>query len=182
MVRHANPIEIRDEAVLAKLNAIVAAGRNPRPALTEIGRTLKTYVQLGFRQSQDPYGRPWAPLKSRKGQPLKDTGRLAASITDQVTDDSVTVGTNVQYAAPHQFGVDKQVKVKRHPRLVLQVFGRKLPFGVYATVKAHQRPMKLPARPFFPNAAEGFPDTWRASVLGILARHLVEPGNAGASA
>jgi phage gpG-like protein len=63
--------------------------------------------QACFRESRDPYGQPWAPLKHRDGKPLLDTGRLRASIAVQSSSPlSFRIGTNVQYGAYHQGGVD----------------------------------------------------------------------------
>lgn len=72
-------------------------------------------VADGFRSSTAPSGAAWRPLaraRSRnrrrgdRGKPLVDTGRLRASVTARpvVTRDSFTIGTNVIYAATHQYG------------------------------------------------------------------------------
>ncbi len=108
-------------------------------------------------------GRPtWKPLKVREGQPLRDTGRLMASVTGagggsvsrethQQGYHSLEIGTNVVYANVHQFGFQGTVKqnVRAHSRVITQAFGRSIePRPV--TVKAHTRNMKMniPARPF----------------------------------
>lgn len=61
------------------------------------------------------------------------------------------VGSNCNYAAAHEFGVDKtqNVNVRAHTRKVTQVFGRPVR-GVVAEVSAFQRAQhtKLPARPY----------------------------------
>lgn len=69
-------IEIQDAGVVAALDRLARAGEDLNPVLNAIGRTVKTNVQLGFVAGRDPYGRPWAPLKVRRGQPLRDTNRL----------------------------------------------------------------------------------------------------------
>lgn len=61
------------------------------------------------------------------------------------------VGSNCDYAAAHEFGVDKtqNVGVRAHTRKVTQVFGRPVR-GVVAEVSAFTRAQhtKLPARPY----------------------------------
>ena len=63
-------------------------------------------VDDGFANSRDPYGRSWAKLKSRRGQPLRLTGRLQRSFTRNSESDvsGFKIGSNVKYAAVHQFG------------------------------------------------------------------------------
>lgn len=63
-----------------------------------------TELSLGFRESRNPYGEPWAPLKVRRGKPLIDTGRLRSSFTVSFTPTGFRIGTNVDYAASHQYG------------------------------------------------------------------------------
>lgn len=65
-------------------------------ALGEVGR--------GFEQSVDPYGRQWAPLTSRDGQPLRDTGSLFNSFTPKWTPSDFSLATNRKGAATHQYG------------------------------------------------------------------------------
>ena len=60
-----------------------------------------------FRTATDPWGRPWKPslrAQLEGGQTLSDTGRLRRSFSVQnVTARGFAIGTNVRYAAPHQF-------------------------------------------------------------------------------
>jgi phage gpG-like protein len=80
----------------------------------------RTQIALEFRQSVDPSGQPWAPLKHRRGQPLRLTGRLANSFTSEVTAKGFRVGTNVSYAVFHQQGTKGH---KAHQRF--QAVGKK---------------------------------------------------------
>lgn len=61
------------------------------------------------------------------------------------------IGSNSDYAAAHEFGVDKtqNVGVRAHTRRVTQVFGRPVR-GIVANVSAFQRAQhtKLPPRPY----------------------------------
>lgn len=85
---------------------------NPSPQararlLKQIGTALVANTKLRFRDSVDPEGKAWAKLKYRKGKPLLKTGRLRSSITFSATDSYLDVGTNVEYAAMHQYGKGK---------------------------------------------------------------------------
>lgn len=95
--------------------AIRDAERAPLDAWREIGELIVSSIQRNFEAS----GRPkrWAPLKYRQGKPLIDTGRLRASINAKADAAGVTVGTNLIYAATHQFGRDA---IPARPFVVLQ--------------------------------------------------------------
>lgn len=125
-----------DDRVAGELQRLRRAVADPTPAHREIGRRLLTRVQMGFRQSVDPYGTAWAPLKTRRGKPLIDTGRLRASFTFRADAGGVTVGTNVDYG--------RHVAEDVYPRrLVLPIRGRGLPADwareVIDVVDAHLR-------------------------------------------
>jgi len=103
-------------------------------------------------------GRPaWKPLKVRKGEPLRDTGRLMASIGNVLdvsrsgTRQIMEIGTNVVYANVHQFGFSGSVtqNVRAHKRVITQAFGRSIS-PTEVNVKAHSRTIEqnIPARPF----------------------------------
>ena len=100
-------VEIDDRAVKAALNRLARAGRDMRPMFDEIGGLIETATLLRFERGESPEGVPWKPSRRalrQGGKTLVDTGRLRDSITRQATRDSVVVGTNVIYAAIHQFG------------------------------------------------------------------------------
>lgn len=87
--------------LLAKLKWF-ERGDFARTALKNLEAEAVTQVKLGFRQSRDPYGNAWAPLKHRDGRPLRDTGRLNNSFTAKAENGRLRVGTNVEYAPTHQ--------------------------------------------------------------------------------
>jgi phage gpG-like protein len=71
---------------------------------------------LGFVRGVDPYDRPWKPLRSRDGQPLRDSGRLQNSVAGahlNVTQTGFRITTNVKYAATHQYGATIRAKNAR---------------------------------------------------------------------
>lgn len=94
----------------AKLNALtrrIAAVGSPallRKAARVMGAEGLSLTQRGFRESTAPDGSPWAPLKHRSGKPLRDTGRLGSSFTNNVVHAGFRIGTNVSYASHHQGG------------------------------------------------------------------------------
>lgn len=167
-----NDLEV--QSALAKLAQQV---RNKDPVLDAIGGELLKRVQLNFRNSQSPEGVPWAPLKKRAGKPLLNTTRLRNSITCEVNGDSVNIGTNVIYAAVHNFGGDiqhaarsQQAYFKKGKDGITNKFVKKnrSNFSQWVTIGAHS--VTIPARPFLPT--NGLPDPWRNSILKIIQRHL----------
>ncbi|EPK9979350.1 MULTISPECIES: HK97 gp10 family phage protein [Acinetobacter calcoaceticus/baumannii complex] len=85
------------------------------------------------------------------------TGRLRRSITQKVIDlsNGVTgiVGTNVEYAAAHEYGFKGDVTVKAHLRMIKMAFGKSInPKQV--NIKAHTRKVNLPENSFLRSALE----------------------------
>ena len=106
-------VETDDERVRAALGRLVRTLDNPKPVMDEIGAHLESSTVRRFEAERGPNGRAWKPSKrARKqgGKTLSDTGRLCASITRRASRREVAVGTNVLYAAIHQFGgkIEKQ--------------------------------------------------------------------------
>lgn len=98
--------DARLKAAFARLIAALPIGGDMTPVMKDLGRALKTGTQLRFREQRSPEGAPWQPSLraiAEGGQTLRLTGRLRNSITFGATKDSVEIGTNVVYAAIHQF-------------------------------------------------------------------------------
>ena len=75
-----------------------------------------------FRSSTDPYGRPWAPLTSRIGQPLRDTGtHLQGSLSPKSSQTGFVISTSFKGAAVHQYGAT--IRAKPGKVLAFQVRG-----------------------------------------------------------
>ncbi len=145
---------------LAALAAAVRRLGDARPMFDEIGAALVTSAQMRFEAEAGPEGSPW-PRSVRAmldgGKTLTDTARLRASLTHVAHADSVEVGTNVLYAAIHQFGGTIRARTKRGLRF--------RPAGNGGDVV--RRSVTLPARPFL-----GLSDTDAATILKIVAAHL----------
>jgi len=117
---------------------------------------------------------PWTPLaestllaKAPKRKALIDSGRLFDSITSRFDAESAGAGTNVVYAAVHQFGhkFDKTVDVPEHERRISRAFGKPIaPKTV--TVRAHKMKMntEVPARPFLLAQEEDIGDIKQAII------------------
>ena len=84
------------------------------PAFMAIGETHLATVQERFERETDPYGKRWTlrktPLRGRgrQGDPRRKllflTGRLRNSLIYKASPTDVVIGTNLIYAATHQFG------------------------------------------------------------------------------
>ena len=71
------------ESLNAELQALLNTTeglQQQRELMQRIGRALHADAKMRFRQGKAPDGTPWLPLKTRQGQPLRDTGRLQRSI------------------------------------------------------------------------------------------------------
>ena len=156
-------VTVDDKAVVEALRDLQRRVGDPSPALNAIGQLLVTETDLAFRGERDPWGRSWSALspvtaKKRRGstsQILSDTGRLRNSVNARVQGDSVTVGTNVEYAAPQQFGAKKGAfgSTRR---------GAPIPWG------------DIPARPFLPtrDGRVDLPEGTRLDILALIAKAL----------
>lgn len=131
-----------DREVVADLRRFDAAARGE--IQKGIGRiTLKLLVRV--------------KAQKLSGQALNvRTGRLRRSITQRIENNaeeiSGIVGTNVDYAAAHEYGFKGAVTVKQHLRLVKQAFGRPLKSPVWSTVNTHTKNVSLPERSFLRSA------------------------------
>lgn len=187
-------IEVDDKQVLELLARLHRKIADMRLIMHEVGVEIVHSVEENF-DAEGRYsvvgsylggGKKWDKLsdatikikeKQGKSAPykiLQDSGRLAGSISVaaiRADVNSVTVGTNVSYAAMHQFGAEKGeygtavLRINEHSRL-----SRK---GAKHTVKSHERkvpnPMnRVPARPFLtvhPDNLQNIVDTLTGYLL-----------------
>ena len=99
-------INIQDKEIQQKLKELQSKITNTKPFLKQIGYALIEQVEDNFEQ-ESFFGKKWTPskrAKKEKGKTLQDTGRLASSIDFEVNNNTLTLGTNVEYAPIHQFG------------------------------------------------------------------------------
>ena len=98
-------VRVDDAEVRAALGRL--AQPLDRRTWARVGQTLVSSTLDRFESGTAPDGVPWRPSKRARetgGQTLVDTSRLRDSITFRASADGVEVGTNVVYAAIHQFG------------------------------------------------------------------------------
>lgn len=107
-------------------------------------RTIAGTMQSAVDQNFEAGGRPaWLGVKSRPdGKPLIDSGALRNSIHSSWDNNEAQVGTNLKYAAIHQFGG------KTSPHKIKPVTKKALAFGGIVRKLVDHPGSDIPARPF----------------------------------
>ena len=121
-------LKITNDEIKNSLERLQKALGDPTPAMQEIASAMRAKTQMRFRYGIDPSGKPWKPsrrVQKHGGQTLVNSGILKNSISSDAGHDYAAWGTNVKYAATHQFGAKKGS------------FGR----GIVAHIKEHWRRM-----------------------------------------
>lgn len=135
------------EQAMARLEARFA---DRSPLMATMSGYLRDSVRQRFEDQVAPDGSAWQESKAardRGGQTLLEHGHLRDSFNDAHGPDFAQVGTADVRAAGFQFGRMKPEPVAAHTRLVRQVFGRRLSYPVYQTVREHMRNPNIVARP-----------------------------------
>ena len=156
-------IEYDDREVASALRRVINAGGDLTPAMRSIAAALEDSVAEAFASEKSPSGVPWADLsdttKSARekrgkwpGETLQVTGNLADSIESRYDADEAVVGTNVVYAATHQFGAARGAFGTSYGNNAL---GTPIPWG------------DIPARPFL-----GLNTEAETTILEFLKRHF----------
>lgn len=102
-------IEIDSKEVRKALNAAIKAVNDISPALKSIGEGVVNSTKQRFADEESPDGKKWADLsaltKSRKrnNKILTESSALSR-VHAQVAGNILEVGSNLKYAAMHQFG------------------------------------------------------------------------------
>lgn len=142
-------IIINNNILVERLDKVVSSLQNPTALGNAIANSLLTVTEDNF----DAQGRPaWAGLSTvtlarrKAGKILHQTGHLRRSISTQVSNDDIIIGTNVVYAPTHQFGA-KRGQFGKTSR------GGSIPWG------------KIPARPFLPIDKNGYLQTEAESAI-----------------
>ena len=146
-------LEIRGlDAAIAMINRM-GDPRLGHDGLEQLGGLIENQTKARFSERKAPDGTPWAPWSAayaatRHGghSLLVGDGHLRDSIAWQMDGSELHVGSNLVYAAIHQFGWGEEqgaVQVAAHESTNL--FGKSVaPF----TVPAHERNPNMPARPY----------------------------------
>ncbi|MFR1008017.1 MAG: phage virion morphogenesis protein [Ruminococcus sp.] len=102
------------------------------------------------------------PGIGKGGLTLTMTGQLKSSINARATEEGAEVGTNLVYAATHQFGASGRViRAKNKPYLAFEYHGR--------TIRKKQVTVNIPARPFL-----GISDEDRQEIKSLVEEALSE--------
>lgn len=138
-------VQVNDAQFARAMARLAELATDLTPALRGIGEYLAGSSRDRFKTQTAPDGSAWAPLSkwyrdtkaSNQDKILTLRGYLRNSITWQVLPDRVLVGSNLEYAAIHQFGGvirPKQAKaLKVGGRVVSQV---KIPARQYLGLSA----------------------------------------------
>lgn len=117
-----------------------------------------------------------ARVKSQKlsGQVLNvRTGRLRRSISYKVEQqgDEIygLVGTNVEYARRHEFGMTGDEKVRAHMRTIKEAFGKSLKNPKAVMVRAHSRHINAPERSFLRSALAEMSEQIQTEIAAAVA-------------
>ena len=93
-----------------RLDNLAKDFNNPKEILNEIGILTKNKSEESFEKQSSPFGERWkvnAPatlIQKRGNKILTQSGLLRTSLTYKLGNQSVTIGTNKEYAPIHQFG------------------------------------------------------------------------------
>lgn len=109
-----------------------------------------------FRGERDPYGKPWEPLRSRKGKILQRTGRMRASTATEASPDGFRLEITATYAAYHQYGTKPSQRAARGARQnargrFVKASARS---GYHLRIRAHTNP-GIPKRQMIPMTETG---------------------------
>lgn len=121
-------VAIRDREVRRNFSKLERAMKNTTPVMEAIGTGLVGTTTKRFVTQTGPDGGAWAALNpayasgKRNSRILTESGRLRDSISHVAGNDVVRIGSNVIYAAIHQFG--GEIKAKGGGRLAFFIGGR----------------------------------------------------------
>ena len=139
--------------VIGRLRMLSGGGYKSR-LMAAIAQRLRSSTVERFSTKQGPSGAAW---KSARNNPntLIGAGILRSTIVGRSTQETASVGSNLIYAAIHQFG--GVIKPKNASALRFQVGGR------FVTTQS----VTIPARPYL-----GVSDQDEAGIVGLVARHI----------
>lgn len=191
-------IDVDDAPALAILGQLGALMSDLTPVMQDIGAGMVSRIITDrFEQGRGPGGLPWKPSQRalrEGGKTLVDRARLLQSISFNATPRSVEVGSNVVYAAIHQFG--GAINQRAYARKVAfrrvkskNAAGETITRSLFARMrgaKTHKRvttqavefparSISMPARPFL-----GFDDADRDDVTAIITQQLLRVTGGGA--
>lgn len=186
-------VKITDNGVKEAMASLSRRMADPSPIMQAIAEALATQTAENFITESGPLGK-WPPLKSprkkRAGQRdqtaqlLQDSGRLRNSITATGIGNTAVVGTNVVYAAIHQFGGQIDIPARSQQSYFKQdrrgsvgrLFVRKSASNFAQWHTRGQTSIDMPARPFLPFANGKLQDGVESLVMEEIAKFLTGKG------
>lgn len=146
---------------ISRLNNIVKNGikniSKTKDLMADIGEALVSSSKMRFESETDPQGQKWVKSRKQSGKTLADTGTLKRSITHNTSVSEVIYGSNVEYAAIHNYG--GVIKPKEKKALKFQVNGR------WVTKKL----VTMPKREFI-----GISDDDKAEAMEMIRLHIID--------
>ena len=166
MTGSAIDVRIDDKAVRQAFHRLaMVTGGNTKPVMGAIGQAVVASTQRRFVSQTSPDGQHWLPVNplraadKRNSRILTESGRLRSSINARPGNDSVRIGTNVLYAAIHQFG-----------GVILPKNAQKLKF-MMGGIRFSVARVVMPARPYL-GISDDDHEEIRDIVLGALDRAI----------
>ncbi|MFB0515165.1 MAG: phage virion morphogenesis protein [Candidatus Neomarinimicrobiota bacterium] len=138
---------------------------DPTDVGRNIGEQLRTETIFRFQRGESPKGEKWpesARVKAQGGQTLVNSAALRNSITYQVDQESIRLGTDLIYGPIHQYG--GVIRAKNAPRLVFNIPG----VGVRSSEE-----VKIPRRQFIPDP-EDISDAELHRIADMVIKALVD--------
>lgn len=118
--------DVVSDSITTGLHGLAEFAADPFPFLDEIGGQLVTETQDRFDSGTAPDGSNWTVSQAaidRQGLTLKESGNLSNTLSHTTNNTELTWGSNLVYAAIHQFGGDtgrnKATEIEANPYLGL---------------------------------------------------------------
>ncbi|MGX1259800.1 phage virion morphogenesis protein [Sinorhizobium fredii] len=157
-----------DDTATEGLSRLVNAAVHPGQMMSAMGAYLLTSTQRRFETETGPDGEKWKPLSKRTANRiirhgrrrgttniLRLTTRLYQSLVMRSDETSAEVGTNVVYAAVHQFGGAIEQYARSQRLSLKKIRGGRARFVKHGTKGAELRnvtigehTINIPARPY----------------------------------
>lgn len=177
-----------DDTATEGLSRLVNTAVHPGQMLSAMGAYLLTSTQRRFETETGPDGQKWKPLSKRTEKRMVRRGRrrgtanilrvstrLYQSLVMRSDAVSAEVGTNVVYAAVHQFGGEIQQYARSQRLSLKKIRGGRARFVKHGSKGAELRnitigehTINIPARPYL-----GFSQVDIARLLEIGEEHLL---------
>ena len=129
------------DELLAKLRSMENVDK--AGIMNAIAEGIKTSTIERFEREESPEGKKWVPsIRAKKtgGKSLVKTTALRTSIETKSDSSGAAVGTNLEYAATHQFGDERTIRAKNSKYLRFKIGD--------SWVSVPSVRISIPARPF----------------------------------